>query len=194
MPICKTCQNEVEELVKRTTKCKTCNSEYQKQWRKNNLTKEKSHQYHLNYYSQDKKRKEHLLRMKLWRKEQDPEYLRSQVKSWYEKNKETRAEYWKEFYLKHPEKKIMRTVRTRLNNALNYYNKTKKQSTLEFLGCSIEDYIIYLEQKFTNKMNWENYGNYWEIDHIKPLVKGGSFHYTNTQPLTITENRKKGGR
>ena len=40
-------------------------------------------------------------------------------------------------------------------------------------------------------MSWENYGIYWEIDHIKPLSKGGSFHYKNTQPLTIPANRSK---
>ena len=43
-------------------------------------------------------------------------------------------------------------------------------------------------------MNWDNYGSYWEIDHIKPLSKGGSFHYTNTQPLTVKENRRKGAK
>jgi 5-methylcytosine-specific restriction endonuclease McrA len=41
-------------------------------------------------------------------------------------------------------------------------------------------------------MNWDNYGVDWEVDHIHPLSKGGSFHYTNTQPLTIEENRSKG--
>ena len=40
-------------------------------------------------------------------------------------------------------------------------------------------------------MNWENWGIYWEIDHIIPLNKGGTFHFSNTQPLTITNNRKK---
>ena len=40
-------------------------------------------------------------------------------------------------------------------------------------------------------MNWDNYGEYWEIDHIYPLSKGGSFHYINTQPLTVLENQIK---
>jgi 5-methylcytosine-specific restriction endonuclease McrA len=51
--------------------------------------------------------------------------------------------------------------------------------------------LSYLESQFTTDINWENYGIYWEIDHIKPLSKGGSFHYTNTQPLTISENLSK---
>jgi len=45
-------------------------------------------------------------------------------------------------------------------------------------------------------MSWDNYGRdeYWEIDHIIPISKGGSFHYTNTQPLSIEENQKKGNK
>ena len=43
-------------------------------------------------------------------------------------------------------------------------------------------------------MTWENYGTYWEIDHTTPLSKGGSPHYTNTTPMTISENRSKSNR
>ena len=67
----------------------------------------------------------------------------------------------------------------------------KSGSYKKYLGCDIEDYKQYLEQKFTDKMNWDNYGAYWEIDHIIPTSKGGSFHYSNTQPLSVTENRSK---
>ena len=62
------------------------------------------------------------------------------------------------------------------------------------MGCNYETYKQHLESLFTDEMNWGNYGDYWEIDHILPLSKGGSFHYTNTQPLTVLENRKKGNK
>ncbi len=74
---------------------------------------------------------------------------------------------------------------------INHHLQQKSKSTNEYLGCSYEEYHLYLESKFTNKMNWDNYGTYWEIDHTIPLSKGGSFHYTNTSPMTITENRQK---
>ena len=53
-----------------------------------------------------------------------------------------------------------------------------------------KNYIDYLENKFTTGMSWDNLGE-WEIDHILPVSKGGSFHYTNTQPLWMRENRQK---
>jgi hypothetical protein len=87
---------------------------------------------------------------------------------------------------------ILRNMRIRFRNALTKGFKTGK--TIELLGCNIKEYIIYLEQQFDGGMNWGNYGKYWEIDHIHPLSKGGSFHYTNTQPLSISENRSKGNK
>jgi hypothetical protein len=49
-------------------------------------------------------------------------------------------------------------------------------------------------------MNWNNYGTYWNIDHVIPLNYnkptyeeiGARLHYTNTQPLEVSKNRKKG--
>jgi hypothetical protein len=79
---------------------------------------------------------------------------------------------------------------------INFHLGKKSKSTIEYLGCSYEEYALYLENQFDKNMNWENYGKdkYWEIDHIQPLSKGGSFHYTNTRPCPINENRSKGNR
>jgi len=54
---------------------------------------------------------------------------------------------------------------------------------------------LYLEKQFLPEMNWENHGNIWEIDHIKPCAnfdltdikqQQECFHYTNLQPLFKT--------
>ena len=93
-----------------------------------------------------------------------------------------------------PEQKIREAIRTRINKAVRDGFQNKNNSSIDELGCSIKEYFIYLEQRFDSNMNWSNYGSYWEIDHIQPLSKGGSFHYTNTQPLSVTENRVKGNK
>jgi 5-methylcytosine-specific restriction endonuclease McrA len=87
--------------------------------------------------------------------------------------------------------KLISDLRTRIYLCVKNYNLNKKDKSINEIGCSIQDFKLHLEKQFTKNMTWENYGTYWEIDHIVPLSKNGSFHYTNTQPLTITENRKK---
>jgi hypothetical protein len=89
---------------------------------------------------------------------------------------------------KDPKTRLKESLRARIYNSMK---DNKDRSTLEYLGCSIDQYKIHLEFQFTLKMNWDNWGIYWEIDHIIPLSKGGTFHFTNTQPLTITNNRRK---
>mgnify|MGYP003660046750 FL=1 len=88
-----------------------------------------------------------------------------------------------------PQQKIISNLRNRVYKML--IEEIESKPTLELIGCSREDFFHYVEKQFDNKMDWNNYGTYWELDHIQPLSKGGTFHYTNCQPLTITENRKK---
>lgn len=80
---------------------------------------------------------------------------------------------------------------------------SKKSNTQEILGCSFEDFKIYLESKFEDWMNWNNKGLYngdfnygWDIDHIIPLSTTETEediirlnHYTNLQPLCSKVNR-----
>jgi hypothetical protein len=89
---------------------------------------------------------------------------------------------------KDPNTKLKEALRARIYNSMR---NNKNNTSLEYLGCSINEYKTHLENQFTPEMNWENWGIYWEIDHIIPLSKGGTFHFSNTQPLTITNNRKK---
>ena len=76
----------------------------------------------------------------------------------------------------------------------------KCEDTFKLLGCSTKDWKIYLESKFVNGMNWDNYGE-WHIDHIipcaafdltKPENQKKCFHYSNTQPLWAKDNLRKG--
>ncbi len=101
---------------------------------------------------------------------------------------------------KSPSYKIKRNLRRRIHHALNGKNKSKK--TFELLGCDIDFFKKYIENKFTEGMCWENYGvKGWHIDHIIPCAKFDlnipeeqqkCFHYSNQQPLWATDNYKKG--
>lgn len=85
--------------------------------------------------------------------------------------------------------RLYESIKSRINKELK--NISSKNKITEYIGCNMEFYKQFLEKQFDKNMSWKNYGIYWEIDHICPLSKGGSFHYTNTQPLTIKENRIK---
>jgi len=122
-------------------------------------------------------------------------YTKEYNKKYKEQNREYTLEYAKNYgkekYQNDPIYRFKSNMRTHINVRLKNFLKTKKGSTLEYLGCDWDTYINHLEQQFNSNMNWDNYGSYWEIDHIIPLSKSGSFHYTNCQPLTVSENRSK---
>jgi len=155
--------------------------EYSKKWRKNNPEKFKkiNNQYYENH------KEEHLHRMKEWNMK-NPNYM----KEWYIKNKEEVNKKRREKWANDPTHRLRGNIRTRIYKSI----KNKSNASFKLLGCSIKEYLLYLEQQFTADMNWNNYGVYWEIDHTIPLSKGGSFHYTNTKPMTIPENRSKGNK
>lgn len=95
--------------------------------------------------------------------------------------------------------KMRENLRRRVNLALKGLNKSK--STMELLGCTIEEFKIYISNKFDSQMSWDNYGIYgWHIDHIIPCSSFDltdpkqqkiCFHYTNLQPLWAIENLQK---
>jgi hypothetical protein len=90
-----------------------------------------------------------------------------------------------------------------ISNILKERNFTKKSKTIDIVGCSFEEFKLYIESKFEPWMNWGNYGLYngtfncgWDIDHIIPMAKAISEedvkklnNYTNLQPLCSYINR-----
>lgn len=127
-------------------------------------------------------------------------YFNAYCHNHYHTNKELYREWERDRYANDVSYRIKKTVSSRIHSALKTYQLLKKDRTLEYLGCSIGEYCVYLESKFDNKMDWDNQGTYWQIDHIKPIASFDLsneeelykvFHYTNTQPLEATENRLK---
>lgn len=88
--------------------------------------------------------------------------------------------------------RIAYNMRHRILYALKNANSKKTTKTAKLLGCSTIELKNYLESKFLPTMSWNNYGNYWHIDHILPCTsfdltkieeQEKCFHYTNLQPL-----------
>ncbi len=95
-------------------------------------------------------------------------------------------------------------IRHRLKDRIYYALKgiAKSEKTLKLLGCTLPFFKNYLEERFTERMNWDNYGLFgWHIDHRFPCAsfdltkkeeQEKCFHYTNMQPLWCTDNILKG--
>ena len=126
---------------------------------------------------------------------------------WYQKNKkQIQIRKYKRLKEDHIFR-LKELVRSRIQSGLRHHVKGTKKSmkSIMYLGCSYQDYMVYLEKKFNKGMNWSNMGGKygWQIDHIKPLAKFdlskkkdqlNAFNYKNTQPMWIKDNLSKGGR
>ena len=57
---------------------------------------------------------------------------------------------------------------------------------------------LYRKDAFGNRMYKPSYGkggeNGWEIDHIRPRVRGGSDALRNLRPLNTEKNRQRGAK
>ena len=95
--------------------------------------------------------------------------------------------------------KLACNLRHRIGLAIK--NNQKVGSAVKDLGCSIEQFMLHIEQQFEPGMSWDNWANdTWHLDHIRPL---SSFDLTdrsqfltacnwlNYQPLWATDNRRK---
>tara|TARA_B100002019_G_C21162377_1_gene543990 strand:- start:73 stop:1026 length:954 start_codon:yes stop_codon:yes gene_type:complete len=111
-------------------------------------------------------------------------------------------EYEKERKKTDPTFKLLKTLRSRLSNAIKNKGGRKYDTTINLTGCDLAFLKGYLEAKFTEGMTWENHGK-WHIDHIVPCCSFNledaeeqkkCFHYTNLQPLWARDNLVKGGK
>ena len=84
-------------------------------------------------------------------------------------------------------------------------NGKNRQRWESLVGYTVNQLKEHLEKLFDNLMKWENYGNYWHIDHKIPIsyfsfATPGDPDFKkcwaleNLQPLEKIENLKKGAK
>ena len=191
-------ENNKEYLRKKKKEYRENNKEYirkkSKEYREKNKEsiKEKKRLYHLN-------NKESI-------NEKKRLYYRNNIDKFKKYNKDNRERHLK--YLSDRRKndplykfKINFTIKLSRNFKRNGYTKNSK--SFKILGCSFEDFKLYIESQFEDWMNWDNYGLYngkenygWEYDHIVPVSSAKCEediyklnHYSNIQPLCSYVNR-----
>ena len=111
----------------------------------------------------------------------------NEIKRRHEVNKRSNNEIYK----------ITRIVRNSIRSSIRSLNFKKKSKTTEIIGCSMYEFMIYIQSTFSEGMTFENYGQ-WHLDHIIPISHAKTYeeairlnHYTNFQALWAAENLRK---
>lgn len=122
-------------------------------------------------------------------------------RDWYKNQYNEYKKNWENHkYSNNSNYKLKNNFRCRMNSILKKQSTQKNNTSLKYLGCSLEEYKQHLEKQFKPDMNWDNHGIIWEVDHIYPCSKFDltieeniykCFNYNNTQPLYKSENRSK---
>jgi hypothetical protein len=137
------------------------------------------------------------LKARIWRrtkmKPKTKEKILKNRREWDRKQKATNPAY-----------KIKYNIKSRLCLLLKKQKITKRERTVDYVGCSFEELKNHLEKQFKPGMSWENRTE-WHVDHIIPVnyfVKNFNFsdiniqkkcwHYTNLRPLWKFDNLSKG--
>lgn len=200
---CRNCQQEFENNFENFPKvsrkagivtgphCKSCKKAKVKKYNANRAEAKKL------WYKQNKE----ITIERACERQKTPE-AKAVKKQWYEKNKEQIKKRSNEFTKKRRKRdplfRVVDALRSNLNNALR--GRAKGRRTLDYLTISIEEFKLYIQNKFTEGMTWENYGE-WHLDHIKPISSFDHsdeeqiklcWHYTNFQPLWAKDNLAKG--
>ncbi|MDP2926916.1 MAG: hypothetical protein Q8N65_02140 [bacterium] len=200
-------QKNKERILKRT-------SLYGKKWYQKN--RKRVRLQHKEYYKNNKERVSQY--HKKWYRINKNRILQ-QCKKYYQRNK-IRLQRCHRKYNRENKKKLLRykgawgkyqrktnpkyRLDENMGSAISRCLKDKKagQTWKTLVNYTLTELIRYLEKRFDAKMNWDNYGSYWVVDHIKPK---SSFNYIspsdsafkecwglkNLQPLEKIKNMKK---
>ena len=210
--ICVSCKSKLNYQKVKEVKLQKCRDYYKNNKEKHNLLTKRY--YHENRDSILERQKEYNFENKDLRKEyieiynsENKEKISLKNKKWLENNKEKKKisnRKWIKNKLKTDDFfRLKISISSIIRNIL-FRNGFKKSSrTHEILGCSFEEFKLYLESNFEPWMTWENRGLYngelnygWDIDHRVPISSAKTEeeiiklnHFTNLQPLCGYTNR-----
>lgn len=154
-----------------------------------NLQKRQYH--HKNKAKINLQKKEYYLKNK--------EKFKQKARLHYANNKKEKNERMKKYLSKRRKSDILFRLEGVLRCRLNHLIQKKRRTTDSLLSFSTTQLKAHLEKQFFDGMNWENYGELWEIDHKVPcnfyknekqLLEHG-FRLNNLQPLPSKLNHSK---
>ena len=137
--------------------------------------------------------------------EQNKEHLNKYIKEYRENNvdkiRQIKRDYERNRKVNDPLYKLISNFRTAIYQVLKENRVDKNQSYFDVLQYTPEQLIVHLEKQFTERITWENYGE-WHVDHKLPISSfniqemGDSefmkcWSLENLQPMWGEENIRK---
>lgn len=186
-------------------KCKNCRCKLEKARYKENPEKfcEKKREFY------ETNKEELLEKNKMYRKI-NSEKVNIQKKDYYEKNKELILEKCKSKDYKNKRNinlknrretdskfRLVTSYRTRISECMK---NRDKDSRLLYLDCTKKFFYDWIESQFDSKMNWDNYVEYWVLDHVIPIAffdldiekhLDNCFRWYNLRPCKKEDNLEK---
>jgi len=207
--------NKKEWNLKNKERVKEYKKEYMRKYHLRNKERIKAYQLK-NKERITKYHKEYRLKHKEHRSKQKKEYYLKNIehykeyrlknkeyqKEWSFKNRKSINDYTRNKYRTNINFKLRRICRARIRQALKGINKSA--STMELIGCTIDELRSHLESLFEPWMTWENQGlGGWDVEHIKamdkfdltyPRQQQECCNWSNLQPMEHIANIKKGNK
>lgn len=197
---CKVCERRHRAAIRRSTKGKANKQAQDRRYYERNrdriLTKRADR------YAENKEKE--LQANAVYRKK-NKDKISKQKQVYYQNNKKRIQAQIAKRLKERPDLRLRKVVSNAAQRAIKSQGKTKGGRTFEALPYSPRDLVEHIESQFDDKMTWDNYGTYWNIDHIYPqsLLPYDSLEHPNfqrcwaldnLQPLEAIENIKKGNK
>ena len=214
---CKICVSKISE--KSYFKHKSARNLKHKEWlfKNKEYCKEYNKDYCLKNLDQIKIKRKNYKRLYY---EKNKQYVINKCKDYYYKNRHRIRQRVKNYYFQNRNKIIrnqLEYVKNRLKNNIRFKlglnlrarirfaikNNSKKGSSINLLGCSVENFKKYIESLWKPGMSWNNWGNSkgkWQIDHVIPCMafnlinseeQKRCFNYKNQQPIWYEDHLLK---
>ncbi len=112
---------------------------------------------------------------------------RERKKQWIQRNPEYMNQYYRQLRKESPKYRLDCNMGVLIYQSLRGIKAGRRWESL--VGYVLKDLMEHLESQFDDKMNWDNYGTYWHVDHIRPR---SLFKYTSPDD-PMTRNLKNVG-
>lgn len=190
------------------SKCKYCQKEYDKSRSAQKKIYDKKykqeHKEQIKNYDKQHPRLEYKRQYSKIYHEEHKEQAKEYSKCYQENNKIKEKQRYAKYHLTHYNIDLKYTIDHKVMSTIYASLKSNFHDTIynKYLNYNMVTLKEHLEKQFTSEMSWDNYGSYWELDHIIPKSQ---FNYSsvddkefqlcwslsNLRPLSKTENRQR---